>query len=364
MIYVKCKCGKRLGVDERLAGKTGRCHYCGASVHIPAPGEAARAERTEAAPVAEALHGHTDELAVKPPPAGSGRLGMIILGALVLITLVVPWRRDADGGWVMGWRILASAGSGGWALLLAGSWAAGAGAVLSGALLRGLALAVARFALGAGWGALLLVISVEPESLPLGDVLLLNVERPLLWLRLAGVGVLMLAVVTGVRLRLGPSLLVRLLQLLAGLGVAALLIAPLAANLRAAVETARNITEAFDKITTYDRLAAALFLLALAAAGLMATVHALFGRLWGDALSPGSVNTLRLTLIGIASYALGRTIFATGSALGSLRVLYVAILLGAPAVLFITGVAGIICEPVERRRARRAGVGGKTGDSV
>ncbi|MFW6132986.1 MAG: hypothetical protein ACOC8F_03755 [Planctomycetota bacterium] len=346
-ITVSCDyCGRTLTVDAKFAGKTGRCHYCSASVHIPA-GVVAGADTAageSAAPASPAAK------APEPvaPESPSARAGMVACGALLLATAFIPWGAGAEGV-RMSWDVLR--GEPGMRLLLIGGWALGA-AALAGVVLGGMAQAMLRGGLAAG--AMFLLAAEAVQLADFQDVLTRWGEMDAVrWGAAVIASVLAPMIAVGIRAQTRGGGVVRLVQAAAGLALAALVLLPLV-NV-AALLGARlgEFLEHWEDPRLYDLACAAVLLAALLWGGLVtATAAALTRR--GAELSAAGVNAMRVTMVLAAAYAVARLTLTAGHGAG-LRPFNVLLMLAALAALLCAGAVDWLVRAGVAWRRLRAG---------
>ncbi len=336
MITVKCRCGRTLAVDDSYAGKTGRCHYCGVHVPIPAPGAARREDvRAGAAPPADRAPEDRPDRATTAG-AISPRAGLITCGVFLLATLAVP-RPVGDETKHFAWQGLSS-GRGDLAVLLVGSWAIGVGAVAAGAALPVAALPAARLALG---GAGLAVVAWSRGAFDLGAVGAGLPGGSAGYLLAGYAAVLATAIATGVRLRVGGGPAARIVLGLAGAALAALagqVAVPGIAAIAGHLGNWESIAGFFGHLSGIDEAAMLLFWTAMLICGAFAAL----GGLSGSAnASVAGVTAVRVAVFGGAVYVLGRLVYQPGpwQAVGALALLIPLVALSA---LFCMGVSGFV----------------------
>jgi hypothetical protein len=344
MITFQCNCGRTLAIDDKYAGRTGRCHYCGARVAIPAAGKR---------PAGSPSPHPSDDYAESPraAPAASRRVTTIVCGALLLATAAAPFGPGGSAAWAP-WRRVAEAAPNEQALMLA-AWGLGLLAVVVGSALRGLVHAAARLVLGLGAGAALLLLAAGSQSLPEPYPVGVLVTRDYAMLALGAVCAAVISL--SLRARLWQGAAVRVGQLLAGLVLLTVAGGPLVAAVRGIageVGTWGGLIKWVTFTGSIDRLAAALFMSLLAGSGAAGAWGAL--RRPAGASAPAT-SLVRGALLGIPLYVIGRLILTSQVRLAAAAA-YWLVVVYALGVLFCAGASGLVAELAERRR-----LGGATG---
>ena len=255
MITFKCECGQELQLGDRYAGKLGRCPYCSVSIRVPGAvalpvlrrpnrrakgpealalavmlrrrqGQPALPQSAEAVEALIATAEEADDIVLDwptpgPPADAQGvaflekNLGLV-LGSVMLATFFLPWD-VVDGKVTMSLDLLRD-GAAGLRVLLVGLWLAGLVALLVSRVVNSEAKLSVHAGLGLV-GLLLLLAQVHPLLRALAGGSSPYLDSAAWLLVVQAVLTPALVVATAIRLRVGPMLILRIIQ---GLAAAAL----------------------------------------------------------------------------------------------------------------------------------------------
>ncbi|MBS3733756.1 MAG: hypothetical protein KGY99_02410 [Phycisphaerae bacterium] len=239
MISVQCGCGTRFEVDERFAGRPARCPNCQAQVDVPDGTSHAAAEAPSPAPAPSPLppFGDAPRPSIRPPT----KLWIILFAALGLATILVPWNfagSFAEGvtSVTFSWEILdaSSVPMQRWVLA---TWAAAFLGLVLAVTLKRWALAVCLAIIGAC--PLVLAAAVLTEGRTTAHI----AETVAWWWPLVLIGGLVLLMASSAaRVRVGPSIATRIIQIVGAIAAGVTLGVALVTVTPAYVETVSRLS--------------------------------------------------------------------------------------------------------------------------